>query len=175
MKTNNMKTRNIKLDLKTAKQWFEGNDETLKKLALQAFTEEELSDNLPNTWYEFCAEHNVSEVEYYIGISSDLRPTSNKGPRHPVADRNLLSSRKSAEAHLALMQLERLRDCYRNGWIPNWKDDETAKYVILANYDELDKGIKYHVNFFLAFQTKELRDKFFDNFRDLIEIVKDLI
>ena len=32
-----------------------------------------------------------------------------------------------------------------------------------------------HVNHFLAFQIEELRDKFLKNFKDLIEIAKDLI
>ena len=51
--TNNnkdMEERNIKISLNTAKEWFNGSDETLKKLALQEYKEGELKDNLPKTW-----------------------------------------------------------------------------------------------------------------------------
>lgn len=32
-----------------------------------------------------------------------------------------------------------------------------------------------HTNSFLSFQSEELRDKFLKNFKDIIEIAKDLI
>lgn len=37
-----MNTRNIRISLEQAREWFKGDNETLKKLALTAYTEEEL-------------------------------------------------------------------------------------------------------------------------------------
>lgn len=40
-----MKTRNIKIDIQTAKDWYYGEDKALKKLALQAFSIEEIKQD----------------------------------------------------------------------------------------------------------------------------------
>ena len=170
-----METRNIKLDLKTAKEWFKGGDETLKKLALQAYKEEELKDNLPKTWEDFCKTHQVVKTEYCIDNFSDIVSNAPIHIRRERSHRNLLPSKASAEAHLALMQLERLRDCYRDGWKPDWDDLDTTKYVIHNCMNEFAKGCTFGWSRFLSFQSEELRDKFLANFKDLIEVSKELI
>ena len=171
----NMETRNIKIDLKTAKEWFNGKDETLKKLALQAYKEEELNGDLPNSWEEFCKTHEVVETEYCIDNFSDIVSNDPIHSRRERSHRNLLPSYKSAEGHLALMQLEQLRDCYRNGWEPDWEDSHIEKYTILNGGNKIIQERAWHWSRFLSFPTKELCDKFFDNFKDLIEIAKDKI
>lgn len=40
-----METRNIKIDIQTAKDWYYGEDKALKELALQTFSAEEFEDN----------------------------------------------------------------------------------------------------------------------------------
>lgn len=42
--SNNMKKRNITVSLEEAKNWYNGKDQTLRRLALQAYTERELSE-----------------------------------------------------------------------------------------------------------------------------------
>ena len=58
--------RNIQIDLTTAKEWYKGDNETLKKLALQAFTEEELTKvELPKTFEEYLStlsKHDEEEI-----------------------------------------------------------------------------------------------------------------
>ena len=85
-----------------------------------------------------------------------------------------MPSKEAAEAHLALMQLHQLRDCYRQGWVPNWEDN-SKKYVIerICKYFDIDWYAD--TNCFLAFQTKELAEEFLVNFQDLIEKAGDLI
>ena len=99
--------------------------------------------------------------------------------RQEVFDRNILPSKQAAEQHLAFMQLHQLRDCYRNGWKPNWKDG-SYKYGI--KWGIIDGKIKltiaqYHTynSDFLLFPTWDLVDEFLTNFRDLIEKAGDLI
>ena len=172
-----METRNIKIDLNTAKEWYEGSDETLKKLALQAYKEEELIDSLPNSWEEFCSFHRIKEGEAYYSVSyGGIVTVNNSQYRHPSKDIAVLPNVKSVEAHLALFKLEQLRDCYRDGWKPDWGNIELHKYVIynLKNKIIFNTDID-GTNHFLSFPKMELCEKFYTNFIDLIEVAKDLI
>ena len=72
------------------------------------------------------------------------------------------------------MKLHQLRDCYRQGWTPNWKEDK-IKYCILWNGSFYDVYTFIRTSQFLSFQTKELTQQFLDSFRDLIEQAEDLI
>lgn len=56
---NNMKERNIKVSLEEARKWYNGKDQTLRKLALQAYTEKELSES-----------QSLKEVLEALGIHS---------------------------------------------------------------------------------------------------------
>lgn len=178
VKVNNnkdMETRNIKLDLKTAKEWFKGSDETLKKFALQAYNEEELKDNLPNSWEEFCEQNPVCKGECCIWEDSTIISAPFDTYWQFSHDRNSLPSEKSAEAHIALMQLEQLRDCYRGGWVPDWESDTQSKYVIYNYRNKVKLSVADGLSQFLSFPTIGLCTKFYDNFKDLIETAKDLI
>lgn len=150
------------------------NDE-LKKVLEGKFTKEELGikEELPNTWEEFCEQNKVTSKEAYIDLDSSIRNVG-IGRRDSDDDRNFLPSEQSAEAHLALMQLEQLRDKYRQGWLPDWFDNGN-KFTIIKKYNSIQTGINVHVNRFLSFQSEKLRDKFYDNFIELIKIAKDLI
>ena len=77
---------------------------------------------LPKTWEEFCKQNGVREGEYYIGSQSDVVEVfvCNYFHRRKTIDRNILPNKQAAEQHLALMQLHQLRDCYRQGWVPNY-------------------------------------------------------
>lgn len=75
---------------------------------------------------------------------------------------------------LALCQLIQLRDCYNEDWHPDWADNN-IKYVIQCNVDVIAKNIKYGEQSVLAFKTREIRDEFLENFRNLIEVAKPLI
>ena len=90
-------------------------------------------------------------------------------------DKNLLPSKESAEAHLALMQLHQLRDCYRQGWVPDWNNVNQNKYCI-ENHSNTHHNVSYTASVhFLAFQTDEITEEFLHNFEDLIKKAGDLI
>ena len=94
--------------------------------------------------------------------------------RSYIYDRNTLPSKQVAEAHLALMQLHQLRDCYRQGWEPNWRNT-SSKHCIRKqgnSYIIVCCGISVT---FLSFQSREIAYEFLTNFRDLIEKAGDLI
>ena len=171
-----MKERNIKLSLEKAREFYSKGGE-LKDLALSAFTKEEiLMSKLPKTWEEFCKNYPYKcGVGYYIDNKSNIVRCALANGRDTEYDRNLLPSKKAAEQHLALMQLHQLRDCYRQGWIPDFNNNE-IKYHIYKKYKNgiIVDYITNH-NKFLSFKTKELAEEFLYNFRDLIVQAGDLI
>lgn len=171
-----MKERSIKISLERAREWYNRGGE-YKELALSAFTEKEIKEIvLPNSWEEFCEMHPVEEdgEEYYIDVDSNTSYVY-KGVRNPEFYKNVLPSKEDAEAHLALMQLHQLRDCYRQGWLPDWSNNCQEKYCIeFSNYQY--KIFKYLISCrFLSFQSQEIAEKFFNNFKGLIETAGDLI
>ena len=170
-----METRTIKLTLEKAKEFYKKGGE-FRELALSAFTEEELTKGgLPKTWEEFCNNYKVQKEACFIDSDSDIVVVSS-GTRLIDSDQNLLPNKQAAEAHLALMQLHQLRDCYRQGWEPNWSDGED-KYCIVRSYNDTNhlvaayKGAKV----FLSFQSADIARLFLKNFRGLIEAAGDLV
>ena len=177
-KAEGMGLRTIKLTLEKAKEFYKKGGE-LRDLALLAFTEEELTKvELPKTWEEFCSQFNMQYGEYYIYIDSSIKENSDDY-RNSIFDKNMLPSKKAAEQHLALMQLHQLRDCYRQGWKPDWSTC-TNKYCICKRYtrDGISQisieSLNNHQTF-LSFQSKSIAEEFIENFRSLIEEAGDLI
>lgn len=120
-----MEKRNIQIDLITAKEWYNKGGE-LREIALQVFTEKELIE-LPKTWEEYCKNYPRKLREYYINPNSIINESAQIDYRAINSDKNLLPSKEAAEAHLALMQLHQLRDCYRQGWVPDWNNGREIK------------------------------------------------
>ena len=169
-----MKERNIKISIEKAREWYNRGGE-YKELALSAFTEKEIKENvLPNTWEEFCEMHPLKCKEYYIDIDSIITRTTNR-IRFPNVDKNMLPSLEAAKAHLAYMQLHQLRDCYRQGWVPDWSDSNQCKWSIMFDTDTFIVQTGIYYNRFLSFQSKEIAEKFFNNFQELIKLAGDLI
>lgn len=136
-----------------------------------------IEKELPKTWEGFCKTHPRKVGEGYIkGNSTCCVINTTVGcTRSTVEDRNILPSKELAEAMLALCQLIQLRDCYNDGWVPDWTDELTAKYCISIQSGEPKLNMNFTYQKILAFKTKELHDQFLENFRDLIEIAKPLL
>ena len=135
---------------------------------------EDIIQKLPETWEEFCKLYSIKEKEYYIELNS-IPTKISIGERSNYDDKNILPSKKAAEAHLALMQLHQLRDCYRQGWLPDWRNNRQEKYCIEFS-DYQYKIFKYFVSCrFLSFQSEDIAKKFLMYFQNLIEQAEDLI
>lgn len=81
---------------------------------------------------------------------------------------------KTAKAYAVLPQLIRLRDEYNEGWKPDWEIEYVKYYIkVYKNKWHLDYHSSAHC--LLAFKTEEIRDRFFEDHRDLIEIAKPLL
>ena len=87
--------------------------------------------------------------------------------------KNIFPTKELAEAALALAQLLQLRDRYNGdnkGFIFG-KDN----YCIIFYNNSISKFLYLCTQEILAFRTRELRDEFYNNFKDLIEIAKPLL
>ena len=60
-------------------------------------------------------------------------------------------------------------------WKPEWTNTNSNKYCIYYVGDEIKKQPMLEVHHFLAFPTPEMRDAFYDNFKNLIEQCKELL
>lgn len=135
---------------------------------------EDIKPELPKSWEEFCEKYSEVKKEYYIDFDSEAEVTYKKN-RNVLSDKNLLPTKEAAESHLALMQLHQLRDCYRQGWVPDWSNSKQTKYCI-DNYKNIHRNVSYTTCIrFLAFQTQEIAEEFLRNFNDLIEKAGNLI
>ena len=75
-----------------------------------------------------------------------------------------------------LQQLLVCRNAYWEiaDWTPNWNDD-IIKYIIINRRNNIIKDSYTAKNTILAFPTEEMRDLFYENFKELIEECKELL
>ena len=69
------------------------------------------------------------------------------------------------------------RDAYwkiAGDWNPDWLHDDT-KYILHINSLDICKDMVKHSNYILAFPTEEMRDAFYENFKEVIESCKELL
>ena len=59
-------------------------------------------------------------------------------------------------------------------WEPDW-NDTSIKYCLERDFDAIDKNVSNHKGRTFAFPTAEMRDAFYEVFREEIEICKELL
>ena len=123
-------------------------------------------NELPKTWEDL---RYISGA--YISNLSDIH-TINFIETIPSA-KNTFPTKELAEAALALAQLLQLRDRY-NGDNKGFIFDK-SNYCISVYNNNIYKSHDICAQEVLAFRTRELREEFYNNFKDLIEIAKPLI
>ncbi|MBQ7280572.1 MAG: hypothetical protein IJR13_07625 [Bacteroidales bacterium] len=131
--------------------------------------------HLPATWIDFCETHPIKEEEGYIDLSSNINTFNKEHYRKVDEDKNVLPNKDCADALLALCQLIQLRDCYNNGWQPDWENGNQIKYAIIFVENEITIISSYRISHVLTFKTEELLHEFKKNFKYLIEQAKPLL
>lgn len=125
-------------------------------------------EELPKRWGELKRIKGV-----YVDSDSRLC-NSGYGATYETS-KNIFPTIEEAEACVALAQLCQLRDRYNDGWKPDWDSMSETKYVLEISRNIVVKNFYGNRHKILAFKTEELRDKFLENFRDLIETAKPLL
>ena len=148
---------------------FEAVETTVDGVTNISFIPKVLGKKLPTTLEETIP--FIPERCYYIDIDGDIKSSASD---QDLMEANILTSEEYAEAFLALMQLIRFRDIWNEGWIPDWKSS-VGKFIIMYYNDAVELVINTYEQRSLYFKTRELRDEFFKEFKDLIETAKPLI
>lgn len=135
---------------------------------------------LPKTWDEFCEQTPISADECTFDDYGNIVPMSelieDETERDPETDKMICSNEQIAQAVRALIQLIQLRDCYRQGWTPDWSDNNQPKYSIeYYYYDRTHGRVIVKQSMVLTFQTLSIMVEFEKNFTDLIKQAKKLI
>lgn len=123
--TSNMEKRNITISLEETREWYNGENQILRKLALQAYTEKELSEP-----------QNFKEVLESLGVQS-----LNVGMKVNGKEVSSVEMGNELAIHIKLMFIAK----YFNG---TWKPDDKTKYFlakiprsyVLPNSIKLDNG-----------------------------------
>lgn len=118
----------------------------------QGFEQESSTLNFDKIWKEAKKVYKP-QIEYYIAYPSQ----------------------ELANAAEALRRLLFLRDYYNEGWQPDWGDIDSIKFSIMNSRYEIDKAEGYFVQKVMAFKDKEVRDKFLEEQKELLEIAKPLL
>jgi len=149
--------KKIELSTKDARKMY-GKDKVMDELLLANFTKEELTEHkLPESWEEYC------EMNAML---------------YDIANVRLISPKKYSSSFIFKQQAERklylLMKEYNNGWVADWEDNYNVKYTIKRCGKKVATDWCCSIYHFPSFPTKELCDKFLNNFRDLIEIYFEL-
>ena len=123
--SNNMEKRNIIVSLEEARNWYNGENQTLRKLALQAYTEKELNE--PQSFKEVLKSLGIQSIN--VGMKVNGKEVSSVEIGNELA------------IHIKLMFIAK----YFNG---TWKPEMNKKYFlakipssyVLPNSIKLDNG-----------------------------------
>ena len=160
--------RNITLTLDKAKEWYKKGGE-LREIALQAFNEKEL-DPLLRSWEEF-----VESTKFTFNGSLEFINGTGQWSNSCLPNKSIGESSEIWDKHVALFQLEQLRDRWRQGWESDWNNGNQTKYCVCYYQGKFKISVVYETRRFLSFPTYEMAEEFLKCFRDLIEQAGDLI
>lgn len=127
---NNMEKRNITISLEEARNWYNSENQILRKLALQAYTEKELNE--PQYFWEILDSFKVKNLKLDLQMSPKDIPS-------------ILEPAKEIHKELTLHMKLAFIAKYFNG---TWKPDDKTKYFlakipssyVLPNSIKLDNG-----------------------------------
>ena len=178
-------------------QWNESNNKTKTKMNN---TQESLLKKNSITISSLCYEDEVElnfDCEYELIERDGKHILIKKKPKYPktyaeccvvIGYGGLIGftglGDEEEELYRKFITLKRCRDAYwkiageqmglGKPWEPDWNWRE-YKFCIGTIYDEIEKFHVGNQNCMLAFPTEEMRDVFYDNFKNLIEQCKELL
>ena len=115
---NNMEKRNITVSLKKARNWYNGKDQTLRRLALQAYTEKELSE--PQSLKEVLKALRIKSLDLNMKLTGEGASSTMK-----LSGKNAEEIGRTLTLHMKLEFIAK----YFNG---TWKPDMSRTKYFLA-------------------------------------------
>lgn len=122
-----------------------------------------IKKELPKTW------EDLEKIEGYW-VTQSCTVAKSASLTTIFNNKNVFATEEQAKAAIALAQLTQLREVYRQGWVPSFPN-----HVIVQEKGEISTVRHDYRNVFLSFQSREIRDQFLENFKDLIEEASPLL
>ena len=145
----------------------EGFEIDKEKSTFEEIVFKPMKNELPKSWGE------LKTIEgFYVTSDSIIYRAAPQNTNN--YHKNIFVTKEQAKASIALAQLSQLREVYRQGWEPDWID-ENYKACIFKMGDNVFPGKILATRHFLSFQSIEIRDEFLKNFKDLIEEASPLL
>lgn len=136
-------------------------DALIKELQAMTFNE------LPKRWYE------LGVVEGFY-VNEYCEPEEIINTSVCEESRSTFPTSDQAEASIYLAMLMQLRDVYREGWLPDWGDEDESKHCLVLEENQWRHMALETFSETFSFQTKERAELFLENFGDYLEKVKPL-
>lgn len=95
--------------------------------------------------------------------------------RRDVEYKEIYPSKELSDAAEAIRRLLFLRDYYNEGWLPDYSAKSGWKFCIVNYADKFIKDTTFSVCRVMIFKTEEIRDKFLEDQKELLEIAKPLL
>ena len=133
-------------------------------------------DNKPRSWKEYC--DNFKGQYCYIQDNRDNIGISFTPNGFISAYKNILPTKKLAEAFIAMMQLMSLRQAWIGNWKPDWDMNMASNWCIEYEPNPGRFSIENHCRINgggLTFPTREMATDFMNCFKDLLNGAKPLI
>lgn len=128
-------------------------------------------DNRVRSWKEYCDKMEGKDSYYFNEIVRKICSAKFK-------EDFILSEFVNDEDVVAFVAFSKLRKL-RKQWIGEWKPDynnyNEVKFTIITAENEISKGERYSVSCSMSFPTEEMRNEFFNCFKDLLEQAKTLL
>lgn len=169
-----MEQNNLKVTIEEARQWYESGNPELRKLALRAFSKKKLEDKEFPTAYDSCLA-KVSEIATIEFVNRKVIA------KKLSIDNNSIKTyipKYAIEPLEALAKLLIYRDAWwkaDNNYYPDFNYGVDKKYTIFMSGNQIVCDETCHQSRILAFSSKDIRDKFFKEFRYIINEAKTLL
>ena len=152
--------KTIELTLEQAREML-GKDEAMDALIRANFTEQELKS--VKRW------EDLGEIDGWYIWSIDSVIYESETVRCEPSNKKTFAKKTQAEGVLAMAQLSQLMKDVNGDWTPDWTlGNGTKKYCIQYSTGKITKDAWSEISQFLAFPTREIRDKFAEDHRELI-------
>ena len=155
--------RNVKISIETAKKWYNGEDDSLKAIAFQAFSEEELSGTEVKVWDDLLK--LINKVKgVWIGDDTSLHDNCKIKSN---TDKNIFIDSKHAKSALAMAQISQLMPYYTE---PIARNESNWKIIADGSGDLIVQQYNYISNpNILRFKTREKAYEFLNNNKQLVQ------
>ena len=123
------------------------------------------------SWKEYCEKMRDKDSYYFNEVVNEIKPS--KFSVKPILLE--FEDKEEIEALVAFCKLRKLRKQWIGEWKPDYNNYNEVKFTIITAENEIGKGERYTVSCSMSFPTEEMRDEFFDTFKDLLEQAKSLL